>query len=262
MTALDWYRDWYPKIADGWGQQTSDGTKTHELYECYQEEGDVVYGPGGWMHVVVSIKDSLVLSEQMMFPSDLPGAVPVAALDQLHLLEAGLCDINVVELQLTSYAQLRVVRLLMQQRTEPSDLAQLPSISRGDRVKIVVNILRFCAGCAIQTHSLSSTVDRDPADSVQHTCADCTKSTNLCGKLTRNAINSSKLAGDSRKLRWVGSRVSLGIRQSRMGAAARGRRWVTRAAGEREARKGKQMSCDGRIGLRPFGRYSHKDKLI
>eukprot|EP01051_Picozoa_sp_SAG22_P020450 SAG22_NODE_4140_length_1369_cov_1.014961_2_plen_352_part_01 len=90
MTALDWYTEWYPKVsAPGhWGQPTASSTgssgggggggdEPHELWECYQEPGDVVYGPGGMMHAVLSLEDSLVLSEQMMFPSDLAGAVPI-----------------------------------------------------------------------------------------------------------------------------------------------------------------------------------------
>ena len=77
-TAYEWFDSgWAEKIAAGWGYE---GRVAAELagrqwWECYQDPGDLVYGPGGTMHAVLSLEDTLSLSEQMLGPADFRGSI-------------------------------------------------------------------------------------------------------------------------------------------------------------------------------------------
>ncbi len=95
-TAYDWFNSgWAENIAAGWGYE---GTGVAQLagrhwWECYQDPGDLVYGPGGTMHAVLSLDDTLSFSEQMLGPSDFRGSISYGASTIPHHADKciGLC---------------------------------------------------------------------------------------------------------------------------------------------------------------------------
>ena len=86
-TAYEWFDGgWAEKIAAGWGYDSNEAAQLagQHWWECYQDPGDLVYGPGGTMHAVLSLDDTLSLSEQMLGPADFRGSISYGASTMPH----------------------------------------------------------------------------------------------------------------------------------------------------------------------------------
>ena len=75
-----------PEVAHSWYQSggaeyvASIGAAGEQWWECIQEPAELVYGAGGMMHVVLSLDDSLSVSEQMFGPTNFRGSIGVCSL--------------------------------------------------------------------------------------------------------------------------------------------------------------------------------------
>lgn len=151
QTAFAWYADWYATVRAGWTgaswwQGSSDATL--RPLECIQLPGDMVYGPGGMLHVVLSIEDGLAITEQIMDESNFRGSMAFGAAAQQGLLELGLCNANVERLTLQTVEQLSVVmgkplgnRLHVDEISNP----QMRVLSKYERAMLVSTWLATCA---------------------------------------------------------------------------------------------------------------------
>jgi hypothetical protein len=148
-TALSWYVEWYEKVKYGWPWRGwfSRGPR-FTLWECYQEPGDLVYGPGGMMHAVLSIKDGLGITEQIVDYTNFRGQVPWNKAKSLGLLQLGLCDSRIDVLRPQKAEQLAMLSTKpLDSRLHTTEIAnpQLREVSKQDRVTMVATWLSYCA---------------------------------------------------------------------------------------------------------------------
>jgi hypothetical protein len=151
-TAYDWYDNWYDRIKNGW-PWARDGwlwksPPRFRLYECTLEEGELIYGPGGMMHVVLTLEDSLVLSEQLLGPADYQGAMQYEAAESSGLVKLGLCDRSITELRPQTIRQLEILATPAWGAERPSaEEVEQPNrrvVQKIDRIAAVTTWLSYC----------------------------------------------------------------------------------------------------------------------
>ena len=158
-TAYSWFTDgWAQKIAGGWG--SGGGPAAAELagthwWECYQDPGDLVFGAGGMMHAVLSLDDTLSVSEQMLGPTDFRGSISFGRALSGGLIEAGWCDSSIESLQIQNLEQLLALGSLIEMASFKGPMTSLnaaeiaePSLRKVERIERVFLVVDWFASCS------------------------------------------------------------------------------------------------------------------
>ena len=149
QTAYAWHTYSYQKVSQGYtGSWWKGLDPSLRPLECFQEPGDVVYGPAGMMHTVLTIEDALGITEQIVDPKNYRGQINFLELVDSGLLELGFCNSAVKSVQLQTVRQLRLMSVSPNSMVLHEDEIASPRkrfITKHQRAMTVVTWLSYCA---------------------------------------------------------------------------------------------------------------------
>jgi hypothetical protein len=149
QTSYAWHTYSYAKVSRGWtGSWWRGSDPSLRPFECFQQPGDVVYGPGGMMHTVLTVEDAIGITEQIVDQANFRGQINYQEFVGSGLLELGFCDSGVKDLRLQTVQQLRILSVkpnsMMLHEDEIAD-PRKRVVPKVQRAITVVSWLSYCA---------------------------------------------------------------------------------------------------------------------